>query len=74
MSAIDDQTCDEKMLVFARYCGAEARANNRKNINADDREDIADNGGYKRWVDMPIGFRQAAISAFYLGWRNENNQ
>lgn len=59
------------VLNFARYCGAEAKANNRKNMNADDREDIADKAGYSRWVDMPIGMRNDAIGAFYSGWRDE---
>ena len=68
------QEWTERGLKFAWYCGADARANNRKNINADDREDIADKSGYERWIDMPIGLRDAAIAAFYLGWRNENNQ
>jgi hypothetical protein len=69
----DEDCCDEKVLEFARYCGAEARANNRKNINADDREDIADRAGYEKWVDMPIATRDKAIASFYLGWSSEKD-
>ena len=62
---------EQKVIKFARYCGAEARANKRKNMDGDDREDIADKAGYSRWVDMPIELRNDSIAAFYSGWKDE---
>lgn len=59
------------VLRYATSLGAEAKANNRKTMNGDDREDIALKAGYTKWVEIPAGMREEASAAFYTGWRNE---
>ena len=60
-----------EVLRYASSLGAEAKANGRRNMNGDDREDIALKAGYDKWTDIPIGMRDEASTAFYTGWRNE---
>ena len=61
------------VLSYCYQIGAEAATNNRRNMNKDDRSDIAAYAGYTSWNEIPTGQQQEAQKAFFNGWREEKN-
>ena len=59
------------IIKYCQHLGAEARANGRKHMTKDDRDDIATRGGYGSWLKIPEGQRNDACKAFYDGWESE---
>lgn len=70
---MDFEPVDDNTLIrYARSFGAEARANNRKHMNNDDRESL---GAYHKsgiWSGIPSSLREKLLEAWNKGWQAED--
>jgi len=64
----------KEVLDYCYHLGAEAAANGRKYMNANDRLDIAIKGGYKSWLEISQGKQNEASQAWSDGWQEETMQ
>lgn len=61
----------EEVPAYCYHLGAEAAANGRKHMDANDRLDIALKSGYESWLEISQGKRDEASQAWFDGWREE---
>lgn len=61
----------ERGRSVALYCGKEAIANGRKNMNGNDRSDIAKACGFESWTELTAETKDEMMKAFSDGVRIE---